>query len=209
MESVKNIMDLKIRGGYGQTGSTAINPYSTQNLLIAGKTALGGGAQNQTFYAPNTVLPGNLKWETTSQYNIGLDAGFFKQRLRVTLDYYEKLTTDLLNTVYLPTSTGYTSTVQNIGSMSNKGIELLIDADIIRTKDFGLTTQFNIAHNKNRIEKLADGDDILGATYSSFGGGAITILREGEDMGTFYLYQDKGLDEYGRLSYHDFNEDNA
>lgn len=199
------LSDMKIRVGYGETGSTAINPYSTQILLSDGKTATGNG--NYTYYAPSSTLPGNLKWETTSQWDIGLDVGLFNHRIRVTADYYEKETRDLLNTVYLPTSSGYTQTTKNIGSMSNKGIEFLVDADIINTNDFGFTTQFNIAHNKNRIEKLAGGDDILGAVYNSFGSGSITILREGEPMGAFYLFKYAGLDERGRLSYVDFNED--
>ena len=205
MKNFTNLSDMKIRFGYGQTGSTAINPYSTQNLLTSGKTATGN--DNRTYYSPPTTYPGDLKWETTSQWDLGLDVGFFNQRLRITADYYQKLTTDLLNTVFLPTSSGYTSTVKNIGSMSNKGFELVIDADIIRTKDYGFTAQFNISSNKNRIEKLADGADILGATYSSYGSGYITILRENEPMGTFHLYKDAGLDNQGKLSYVDLNED--
>ena len=205
MKNIEFISDMKIRYGYGQTGSTAINAYSTQNLLESGKTATGNG--NRTYYSPGTTFPGDLKWETTSQWDIGLDVGLFKQRIRITADYYQKTTTDLLNAVYLPTSSGYTQTIKNIGSMSNKGIEFLVDADIIRQKDFGFTVQFNIASNKNSIVKLADGDDILGATYTSYGSGSITILREGEPMGAFYLYKDAGLDDRGRLSYVDINGD--
>ena len=204
MEGFKSLFlsDMKIRVGYGQTGSTAINPYSTQNLLYPGKTATGDG--NKTYYAPSSVFPGNLKWETTSQWNIGLDVALIKNRVLITADYYEKLTTDLLNTVSLPTSSGYTSTMQNIGSMSNKGVELLIDAEIIRKRDFGFTAQMNIAHNKNKIEKLANGDDMYGTRFSW---GTITIIRENEPLGAFYLYKDLGLDENGRLAYLDANED--
>ena len=206
MESLTSFLsDMKIRIGYGETGSTAINPYFTQNLLTAGKTATGNG--NYTYYAPSATYSGELKWETTAQWDIGLDIGLLKQRIRITADYYQKFTRDLLNTVYMPTSTGYTQTTKNIGSMSNKGIELFVDADIIRKQDFGFTAQFNIFHNKNRIEELAGGDDILGATYNSYGSGPITILREGEPMGAFYLYKFAGLDANGRLSYVDLNED--
>ena len=207
MESTTNFLsDLKIRLGYGETGSTAISAYATQNLLYGGRTATGNG--NQLNYAPSATYPGDLKWETTAQSNIGLDIGLFKQRVQITADYYEKNTYDLLNVVSLPASSGYTSTVKNIGNMSNKGIEFLVDADIVRKKDFGFNAQFNIARNKNKIVKLADGDDILGTTYTyNPASGAITILREGETMGAFYLYKYTGLDENGRLTYEDVDGD--
>ena len=205
MKSFENLSDMKIRFGYGKTGSTAIAPYSTQNLLSSGKTATGNG--NYTFYAPGGEFPEDLKWETTSQWDMGLDLGFFNNRFRMTLDYYSKLTTNLLNTVFLPPSSGYNSTVQNIGSMSNKGFELLLEGDLVQTKDFGFTAQFNLSHNKNRVEKLSDGLDIFGTTYNSFGSGSITIIREGLPIGSFYVYKDAGFNEKGSLTYHDFNED--
>jgi TonB dependent receptor. len=186
MQDFDNLSDMKIRFGYGSTGSTAISPYSTQNLLVTGKSATGNG--NYTFYAPGREFPADLKWETTSQWDIGLDASFLNNRIRATFDYYSKLTTNLLNTVFLPLSSGYSTTIQNIGSMSNKGFEFLIEGDIVQTRDFGFTTQVNIAHNKNRVEKLSDGLDIYGSTYTSFGTGSITIIREGYPIGSFYVY---------------------
>ncbi len=205
MQNFHNLSDMKIRFGYGSTGSTAISPYSTQNLLVSGKTATGNG--NYTFYAPGREFPADLKWETTSQWDIGLDVSFLNNRIRATFDCYSKLTTNLLNTVYLPLSSGYSTTVQNIGSMSNKGLELIVEGDIVQTRDFGFTTQINISHNKNRVEKLSDGLDIFGSTYSSFGSGSITIIREGLPIGSFYVYKNEGLNENGSLIYHDFNED--
>ncbi len=196
---------MKLRLGYGSTGSTAINPYSTQNLLVTGKTATGNG--NYTFYAPGREFPEDLKWETTSQWDFGVDVSFLNNTIRANFDYYSKLTTNLLNTVYLPLSSGYSSTVQNIGSMSNKGVELLIEGDIVQTKDFGFTAQFNIAHNKNTVEKLSDGLDMYGSTYNNFASGSITIIREGSPIGSFYVYKDAGLNEKGSLSYEDLNED--
>ncbi len=205
MQNFHNLSDMKIRFGYGSTGSTAISPYSTQNLLVSGKTATGNG--NYTFYAPSREFPADLKWETTSQWDVGLDVSIFNNRIRATFDYYSKLTTNLLNTVYLPLSSGYSTTVQNIGSMSNKGLELIVEGDIVRTRDFGFTTQINISHNKNRVEKLSDGLDIYGSTYNSFGSGSITIIREGLPIGSFYVYKNEGLNEKGSLIYHDFNGD--
>ena len=205
MKQFDKVTNLKLRLGYGRTGSSAIDPYMTQNLLNTGKTATG--SDNVPYYAPSSTFPEDLKWETTSQWDIGADLGLFNQRLRFTADYYYKKTTDLLNTVSLPSSSGYSSTVRNIGSMSNRGVELLVEADVVQKKDFGFTLQFNIAHNKNRVEELADGDDILGTTYSNYGSGSITIIREGEPLGAFYVYKDAGLDEKGSLSYVDMNGD--
>ena len=205
MKDFSNISDLKLRVSYGKTGSTAINPYSTQNLLSAGKAATGNG--NYTYYAPGSTYPGALKWETTTQYDAGFDLAMYKGRLRVTGDYYYKYTTDLLNTVFLPSSTGYTSSTQNIGRMDNEGIELAVDGDIVRRDKIQFTAGFNISHNSNKVVKLAGGDDIYGTTYTSFGSGSITIIREGEPLGAFFLYKDTGFSETGQLTYEDANED--
>ena len=97
LKDISWLSDLKLRLGYGETGSTAINPYSTLNMLSQGKAALGSGLV--TSYAPSSTLPSELKWETTSQWNIGLDLSLFKSRLRITADYYDKTTRDLLNNV--------------------------------------------------------------------------------------------------------------
>ena len=206
MKSVRQISDLKLRAGYGVTGSTAIGAYATQNLLSSDKGATGSG--NLTSYAPGTTYPSSLKWETTSQYNIGIDLGLFDQKLKITADYYYKYTYNLLNTVSLPWSSGYISSTENIGSMKNSGVELNIDYDIIRTHDWGLTAQFNIAHNDNKVVKLAGGDDIKGTSYNNYGTGAVNILREGYPIGSFWLYEYTGINpETGRMEYADHNED--
>ncbi|PTX18917.1 TonB-linked SusC/RagA family outer membrane protein [Pontibacter mucosus] len=199
------LSELKLRTSFGQTGSTAIDPYSTQVLLRSGKTATGNG--NYTYYAPGTTYPEPLKWETTTQWDIGFDLGFFNQRLEITADYYQKNTTDLLNTVFLPTSSGFTSTTRNIGRMNNRGVELTVAGRLVEKQDLQVKSSLNISRNKNEVVELANGDDILGATHTSFGAGSITIIREGEPLGAFYLYKDAGLDETGQLSYEDLNGD--
>lgn len=153
------LSDLKLRLGYGETGSTAINPYSTLNMLSQGKAALGSGLV--TSYAPSSTLPSELKWETTSQWNIGLDLSLFKSRLRITADYYDKTTRDLLNNVSLPTSSGYTTTVKNVGKMGNRGFELLVEGDVFQQKEFSWTLSANLGLNKNKIKELYGGQDIM------------------------------------------------
>lgn len=204
MENVRQVTDLKIRASYGETGSTAISPYGTQNLLSAGKAATGAG--NYTYFAPGSTYPGSLKWETTTQIDAGIDLAMFDNRLRFTADYYYKYTTDLLNAVYLPSSSGYTSSVRNIGRMDNKGVELMIEGDVIRNRDWKLNASFNISHNKNTVVKLEGGEDILGSVYNNYGSGTLTVIREGQPLGAFYLFKDAGINSTGQLSYANLDE---
>ncbi|MBQ5971389.1 MAG: TonB-dependent receptor [Prevotella sp.] len=203
MRNIKQISNLKLRLGYGETGSTAIEPYATLNMLAQGKSPIGTKGV-ATYYAASTQLPSSLKWETTSQWNIGVDAGFFDNRLRVTADYYSKMTRDLLNSVSLPGSTGYDTTLRNIGKMSNKGFELAVDGDIIRTNKLVWTAGANIATNRNRVEKLYNGQELYtgnpGLAYCSDN---ISLIREGEPLGAFYTYTETGYDENGMLTYLD------
>lgn len=129
MKDFTFISNLKLRGGYGETGSTAIIPYSTLSMLSTGKVPFN--KDSYTYFAPKSVLPGDLKWETTAQTDAGLDLGLFGNRLNLTVDYYIKNTRDLLNTVQMPRSSGYTSTIQNIGKIQNKGFEFLLDGHIL------------------------------------------------------------------------------
>ncbi|MDR2118594.1 MAG: TonB-dependent receptor [Tannerellaceae bacterium] len=203
MKDIKEqLSDLKLRLGYGETGSTAIDPYRTLNMLSQGKTPVNGDLY--TFYAASTTLPSNLKWETTAQYNIGLDLALFDSRLRITADYYDKTTRDLLNTVSLPASSGYGATIRNIGKMSNKGFELMVEGDIFRSNDFLWTASANIAFNKNSIKELYEGEDIYGSRVGlSYIEDFINLVREGEPIGVFFTYKEDGYDENGILKYVD------
>ena len=202
LKDISWLSDLKLRLGYGETGSTAINPYSTLNMLSQGKAALGSGLV--TSYAPSSTLPSELKWETTSQWNIGLDLSLFKSRLRITADYYDKTTRDLLNNVSLPTSSGYTTTVKNVGKMGNRGFELLVEGDVFQQKEFSWTLSANLGLNKNKIKELYGGQDIYGSTVGlSYVEDFVTLLREGEPLGVYYVYHDTGFDENGNMTYED------
>lgn len=202
LKDVEQISDMKIRIGYGETGSTAINPYTTLNMLSQGKTPVDGDLS--TYYAPSTTLPANLKWETTAQYNIGLDATLFDQRLRITADYYSKTTRDLLNAVTLPASSGYSTTIKNIGKMSNKGFEFMVDGDILKSKDLSWAASFNIAFNKNEVKELYDGKDVLGSRVGlAYIEDFINLIRVGEPIGVFYTYKETGYDDNGNIIYED------
>ncbi|HEY0771500.1 MAG TPA: TonB-dependent receptor, partial [Sphingobacteriaceae bacterium] len=207
-EFIKNaewISDLKLRTGWGRTGSQAISPYTTLNQLTSGKTVFGDALY--TTFAPGTRLPGDLRWETTETLDFGIDAGIFNNRLRLTGDYYIKNTTDLLNTVSLPSSLGFTNTIQNIGSIRNQGFELSVDANVFN-KSFQWDVSGNIAFNKNTVTKLYGGKDVLGSSYNiTLVNDVVNILREGEPLGAFFGYTENGYDANGKIQYVDTNND--
>ncbi|MCE6988078.1 TonB-dependent receptor [Dyadobacter sp. CY323] len=199
------ISDLKLRLSWGLTGSQAIGPYATLNQLLSGKTVFDDALF--TTYAPGTVLPGNLKWETTEQRDIGIDVGILRNRVNITADYYHKNTRDLLNTVQLPSSLGFNSTIQNIGEVQNKGFELGVNGNIFHGA-FRWDLGGNISLNRNKVIKLYGGQDILGGFVDI---NTITdtrnILREGQPMGRFWGYIENGYDEKGKIKYQDVNND--
>lgn len=199
--------NLKLRLGYGETGSTAISSYQTLNTMWTTQVATGNGIE--IGYLPTTNYTADLKWETTEQWNIGLDIAMFNSRLRMTADYYIKNTRNLLNNVPKALSTGFASSVQNIGKMRNKGFELTIDYDAIRNKDMFWTVSGNISANRNKVVKLYGSADIQGAgiPYLNIGGGYVNLIREGEPLGVFYTYKEDGYDENGHIKYVDLNND--
>lgn len=203
MKSITFISDFKLRAGYGETGSTAINPYQTLNQLESGKVVFGDALV--TYYAPGSRLSGPLKWETTAQADIGIDIGFLQNRFSLTVDYYIKNTRDLLNTVPLPSSLGYGYTIQNVGKVQNKGLELAAGGVVIEGP-FQWDVSANISFNKNKVVKLYGGNDVLGQSIDiSVVNDNISILREGKPIGAFFGYVEKGYDANGKIVYEDFN----
>ena len=201
------VSDLKLRVGYGETGSTAISPYQTLSQLSSDKTVFAD--ELYTTYAPGTTLPGDLKWETTEQANFGVDLGVFDNRLFFTADYYIKNTRDLLNTVQLPASLGYLTTLQNVGQIQNKGVEFTIDSKIL-TGEFTWDVSANMAFNRSKVIKLYDGQDILGPSINiTVVNDNLNLLREGEPFAVFYGYVEEGYDENGEIVYADLNNDGS
>lgn len=197
----KAISDVKLRVSYGATGSTAISPYQTLNQLSSGNVIFGDALY--TALAPGTTLPGNLKWETTNQFDAGLDASFLDNRIRFSADYYIKKTKNLLNKVQLPASMGYQNTLQNVGEIENKGLELAVDADVVKSA-VNWTVSANISFNRNKVLKLYEGQDIYGSNiYTGSLNDYVNLLREGQPLGIFYGYQEKGYTSTGNLEYVD------
>lgn len=201
MKQLDFISDMKIRVGYGETGSTAIDPYATLDVLVPGKTALGESLY--TTYAPSSRLPMNLKWETTKQFDAGIDLSLLDNRIRFSADYYIKKTHNLLNTASLPASIGYTYMILNVGKIQNKGLEFSLGADIFKG-DFNWNLSANLSFNKNEVLQLNNGDPILAGSNLAVGNSIneqLTILMEGEAIGKFYGYKETGYDEKGNITY--------
>ena len=199
------ISDLKLRTSWGLTGSQAIDAYATLSQLSAGKTVYNDALY--TSFAPGTTYPGNLKWETTEQKDFGIDLGILKNRFSFTADYYIKNTRDLLNSVVLPSSLGYTSTIKNVGEVLNKGLELGLNANIFNGA-FSWDISANISFNRNKVVKLYDGEDILGGTIGVVVINDVTnILREGRPIGQFWGYLEDGYDNNGYIKFKDLNTD--
>ncbi|HTJ11817.1 MAG TPA: TonB-dependent receptor [Dinghuibacter sp.] len=151
--------DLKLRASYGKTGNQAIAVYSTLPSLQVTNVWFNG--QQQLGYTLGNIPNSDLKWETTNQADIGLDAGFFKGRLTLDADAYYKKTYNLLLNVPIAGTTGYSSRLANVGSTRNAGVELLVSGTVIQQRDFAWTLSFNIAGNRNKVLALGAGKQFI------------------------------------------------
>src|SRR5690606_16525480 len=145
-----------------------------------------------TGFTPQGIANDNLGWETTNQFDVGLDLGFFENKLLVSLDGYYKKTTDLLLNVELPWTSGYSTSLQNFGAVENKGIEVSVNT-INFDGDFSWNTNFNISFNRNKLLSLGDLDE------DSFISGDY-IVKVGEPLGTFYGTVTDGILQAGEES---------
>ena len=180
--------DGKLRISYGITGNESIGNYDYVYSYVPSMIYDGIGG-----VSASRIGKDNLKWEETKQFNMGLDLNFFNSRLTVTADYYDKYTNGLLANYQLPKESGFEYMKTNVGEMSNRGIELMISGDIIRSKNLKWNLSFNISNNENRIEKLSEG--------KSYIEGDLWWMQEGGKIGDFYGYKNLGVFQY--------NESNA
>lgn len=183
MKSATWIDDLKLRSSYGQTGNQNIGNYASRALYVPGANYLG-----QPGYTPANVGVPDLSWEITHQFNLALDFTLLNGRLTLIPEYYVKSTRDLLLNMNLPSISGFTSTLMNIGDTENKGVELAIHGKIMQNSALTWDMDFNIGRNKNRIVRLPGGTDIF-VSQRGFTG----IGREGQEIGTFYGWKALGV----------------
>lgn len=185
MKSVPTISYLKLRGSWGLTGNAdGFGDFAHMGLW-------GGSAYNGTGgLQPTQLANPDLKWEKSNQTDFGLDFGLFNNRISGEIDYYNRKTEDLIYNVPVPGNTGFTSKTVNIGSMSNKGWEFVLNSDNITGKDFKWSTGLNISLNKNKVTKL-DGEQTLLAGND---GRYLNSLIVGESIGVFYGPKFAGAD---------------
>ncbi|MBP1651587.1 MAG: TonB-dependent receptor plug, partial [Bacteroidetes bacterium] len=184
------VNDLKLRASVGRTGNSEVPPYSSLAALSPSNYYFNGSLV--TGIAPTQIANPNLKWETTTQYNVGLDAGFFNNRLTFTFDAYYKKTTDLLLNVPFPLYSGYSSVLQNVGSVENKGIELSLSSDNIKSSSFSWKTTAVFAVNRNKILSLGQGTDYY-YPLAPTGYVSPVIVKVGLPVGSFWGYNTAGL----------------
>ncbi len=180
MEKTKNwLSNLKFRLSYGTAGNNRISNamFETTYKAYSSSKYYGAGNQQNPHYTLNNAQLANpdLKWETTITRNVGLDFGFFRERISGSIDFYWNTVKDLLVEVPV-TAIGYTSMQQNIGETSNKGVELTLNAVALQHKDYSLNFNFNIGLNQNKVEKLSNG-----VTSMSFNSGGFSTDMRGAD----------------------------
>lgn len=184
--------DMKLRASWGKTGNQEIGSYVTQRFVgVSSNIVMGTSTFTGIF--PNSVGNPDLKWETTTQWDIGLDLGLFQDRIQLGFDYYKKNTTDMLLSVPLPESTTTGSVLMNYGSVQNQGVELSLTSHNINTGSFTWTTDLLFTSNENTVTGLGP----TGAPiYSQTGAGnGTSVIKIGAPVGSFF-----GLNRLGTWS---------
>jgi len=201
--------DLKFRVGYGVSGNslgfdafTAIQTYGASGWFTY-TDANGNSSEYRTLAATSNANP-DLKWERTSMLNIGMDFGFFKNRLTGTLEFYDKKTDDLIYSYAVSTNRyPYGTMLANVGEISNKGVELSVNVIPVQTSNVRWETTLNLSHNKNEVISLANQTysvDYINAGNPNIGGYSTTTVQrimEGEAIGTFYMWEWAGYNNDG------------
>lgn len=195
--------DLKFRIGYGLAGNNRIGSYSS--LAIMSSVTYPNANSAQSGYASKQVPNPDLKWEANKTFNIGLDLGFFNQRLTISPEFYINRSSNLLFDARLPNSSGYSSMTINAGETENKGIDLTINSVNITNKDFTWNTTVTLSHNKNSVNQLTgEKVQLYLADMGVKGAGSSHKIGVGEPLGQFYGYISDGLYQVS-----DFNYDKA
>ncbi|MBC9929399.1 TonB-dependent receptor [Chitinophaga qingshengii] len=201
MKPLQFVSNAKIRASYGVTGNNRVSDFAYLSAITL-PSSIGYSFNNQPVKASIISSLGNkgLKWESTGQVNLGLDLGFFEQRIILEMDVYQKITSNLLLNAQLPYSTGFTNAFKNIGKVQNRGLELTLTTDNIRKNQFTWSSSFNISFNKNKLLQLADNQNNLltllpwNLDYSKV---PLYIAEIGQPIARFYGYIWEGNYQYG------------
>ncbi len=185
LQDAKAISNLKVRASYGVVGNQEIGDYEYSLSYTASQY------DGSSSYSKSNASNKDLKWETTTSYNIGVDLGLWGNRLNIVADAYYKKTSDLLLDVPIGFRQGVSSQLRNVGNVVNKGVELSVDAILANKRNLTWRASANIAHNKNTITDMGTTNNII------MGSANETILRKGEALGSFYGLQFDGIVQQG------------
>ena len=196
LENSPILSELKFRASWGIIGNDRIGRTNGglgdnfASLGLFGSTDVNGSAFSYAGsggIAPTQIANPELKWETTTQYDVGIDFGFWDFRVTGSVDFYLKDTEDILLQAPVPRNSGFNSVNQNIGEMRNTGVDVTLAVDIIRTDDFTWNLGGNLNYNDNEVRKLVNGEDIEASGFNQ------SIIREGEPLGSFFGLQVEGI----------------
>jgi TonB-linked SusC/RagA family outer membrane protein len=176
---------LKFRGSYGLTGNAEIGNFEHLGLYGSASYGLVPGL------VPTQIPNPDLTWENTLQADIGIEFGFFSDRITGEIDYYNKNTSDLLLNVPVPATSGFTTQLTNIGKMQNQGVEIVLNSMNVAKPNFTWSTSFNLAKNVNKVKELAPGQSMIPPSSSRF----LNAVIIGEPLGVFYGAAYAGVDQ--------------
>ena len=183
-KNIKAVSEFKLRASYGIIGNQALGAYNTLSTLSNNSVIFGNNVINAAYF-PTRLANTGLTWESTKQTNIGLDFGLFKNRIDFQMDIYRKTTDDLLYSVDLPGTTGFSNQTRNVASITNEGLELSLTTVNVKTKALTWSTSFNIAFNRGIVNKLAGNQGEILNINQLVGNTFLFTLRPGEPIGQF------------------------
>jgi TonB-linked SusC/RagA family outer membrane protein len=191
LDGVGTLNQLKFRASYGVSGNQSIANYRSLSLLGSSQVFLGGPS---TAFSPQGLGNPDLKWERTAQLNLGIDIALWNERLSLAADYYRKTTTDMIFDVPTSPSSGFTSSIRNLGEMLNQGVDLQLSVRGGQAQGFSWTTSFNVNVNRNEVIDLGERGTFFGEGAS----GSLKIqdtfvVREGDPLGAFYGFVYDGI----------------
>lgn len=197
IQNMNLFSDLKLRLSYGEVGNDVVPPYSTQASL--GKTAYDFDGTAAYGYAPNNIGNSELKWENSSEINIGLNLGFVKNRIMIDIEFYDKTTNDLIQNVAIPSSLGFSSVTANVGKIMNRGIEVSLNTVNFQKESFRWTTNINFSKNHNEILELYGGTVTRDIANKLFVGESLLSNYYYEFDGIWQLDEKEEAAKYGQV----------
>ena len=206
MENTRDVVsNLKVRASYGIIGNQDIDPYSTLALLKTTNTYYGVGDASVGYLLDRIATP-DIKWEKTKQFDLGVDLGLFNNRLELSLDYFNKQTSDALLSTTTSNAFGGFTYMANLGKVANQGLDITLNARVIETKDFQWQTSLNGTYLKNEVKKLTDKQSVI---HTGSFQSVVTdpcVIMEGEALGSFFGQEWAGIDDEGYDTYWSTND---